>query len=278
MRYSIPEMNMESLEKKLTRIRNKCVKYNCDFTYERIGEHFEEKTFYEYDAETGRAINKWSEVVRMIDIEVDGTAMVNGWKFAASLEYTSEGNIISGVEGIEIPERYYSCKPWCEHCKTARDRKYSYIVFNEESGEFKQVGKACLRDFTGGLSANDVAMFESFFKECEEASEFRGLGGWGVRYFNVREFMETVAETIRVYGYFKRDGFNVSTADRAEEIYKEANGMRIGKQELARVEDAKARGFNAKNPESVEFAKNVREWILGNGKNNNYFHNLEIAP
>lgn len=277
MRYSIPEMNMESLEKKLIRIRNKCAKYNCDFTYERIGEHFEEKTFYDYDSETGRAINKWTEVVKFIDIEVDGTAMVNGWKFAASLEYTDEGNIIKGVEGIEIPEKYYSCAPWCEHCKTARDRKYSYIVFNEESGEFKQVGKACLKDFTGGLSANDVANFESFFKECEEASEFHGLGSWGVRYFNVKEFMETVAETIRVYGYFKRDGFNVSTADRAEEIYKEANGMRISKDELARVEDAKARGFDIKNPESVGLAKSVREWILGNEKNDNYFHNLKVA-
>jgi len=282
MRYSIPEMNMESLEKKLIRIRNKCRKYGCDFKYERLGEHFEEKTFCEYDYDSVDAFGtpaskKWKELIKYIDIEVEGTAVVNGWRYAASLEYTDKGNIISGVGDIEIPEKYYSCAPWCEHCKTARDRKYSYIVFNEESGEFKQVGKSCLKDFTGGLSAEYVASFESFLKEVEEASEFKGLGSWGVKYFNVEEFMETVAETIRVYGYFKRDGFNVSTADRAEEIYREANGMRITQIARERVLDAKARGFDIKNVESVELAGKVREWILGNEKDDNYFHNLKVA-
>ena len=33
MRYSIPEINMESLEKKLTRIGNKCRKYGCEFKF-----------------------------------------------------------------------------------------------------------------------------------------------------------------------------------------------------------------------------------------------------
>jgi len=274
MRYSIPEMNIDSLEKKLTRIRNKCAKYGCEFKYERIGEHFEEKTFCEY-GEFNEVINKWTEVIRFIDIDVDGTAAINGWRFVASLEYTDKGNIISGVGNIEVPERYYHCGPWCEHCKTTRDRKYSFIVFNEETSEFKQVGKACLKDFTGGLSANDVANFESFFKECEEASEFKGLGSWGVKYFDVKAFMETVAETIRVYGYFKRDGFNLSAAERAEEIYREANGMRITEAARARVLEAKGRGFDIKN--SVELAGKVREWILGNEREDNYFHNLKVA-
>ena len=276
MRYSIPEQNMESLEKKLTRIRNKCAKYGCEFKFERVGEHIEEVTFHDYWGDD-REVRTWKELVRFIDVEVEGKAIVNGWQFAASLEYTDEGNIISGVEGIEIPERYYKCAPWCEHCKTARDRKYSFIVRNTESGEFKQVGKACLKDFTGGLSATDAANFESYFKECEEASEFSGLGGWGVTYFNVKEFMAFAAETIRVFGYLKRDGFNVSTADRAEELYREANGMRITDAARARVAEAKARGFDVENAESVALAEKVREWILGSERGDNYFHNLKVA-
>ena len=124
-----------------------------------MGEHIEEVTFHDYWGDD-REVRTWKELVRFIDVEVEGTAIVNGWQFAASLEYTDKGNIISGVEGIEIPERYYKCAPWCEHCKTARDRKYSFIVRNTESGEFKQVGKACLKDFTGGLSATDAANWE----------------------------------------------------------------------------------------------------------------------
>ena len=275
MRFSIPEQNMEGLEKKLTRIKNKCAKYGCEFKYERVGEHFEEKKFYDCD-EFGVA-EKWSEVIHFIDIEVAGTAAINGWKFVASLDFTEKGNIIQGVSEIEIPARYYSCSPWCEHCKTARDRKHSFIVFNEDSGEFKQVGKSCLRDFTGGLSAEFAASFESYIKEIQEASEFSGLGGWGKSWFEVKEFMAYVAETIRIYGYVKRDGVDISTADRAEELYRKGTGMRLagGDAQKARLWDAEDKGFDAKN--GVELAEKVREWVIGNERDDNYFHNLKVA-
>lgn len=276
MRYSIPEMNMESLEKKLTRIKNKCAKYGCEFKFERIGEHFEERAFHEFD-EDGKVARKWKEVIRFIDIEVEGTAAINGWQFAASLDFTEKGNIISKAIDVEIPARYYDCSPWCEHCKTARDRRHSYIVYKAESGEFKQVGKNCLRDFTGGLSAEYVASFESFLKEIEEASEFSGLGSWGTSWFKVDDFMAFVAETIRIYGYVRRDSGEISTADRAEEIYRSKNGMRVSRSEStkARLLDAEVKGFNADN--GKELAGKVREWILASDREDNYFHNLKVA-
>lgn len=282
MQYSIPECNIESLEKKLIRIKNKCAKYDCNFHYERIGEHFEEKTFYEYDYDSVDAFGtpaskKWKEIVKYIDIEVEGNAAVNGWKYAASLEYTTKGNIISGVADIEIPSKYYNCEPWCEHCKTMRDRRHSFIVFNEETGEFKQVGKSCLRDFTGGLSAEQAALHESFFKDIEEASEFNGIGGSGKTYFYVSEFMNYVAETIRIYGYCKRDGIGICTADRAEELYRNAHNMHITQSAEDRVYEAKSKGFNVDNIESVELAAKVCEWIVSNDRDDNYYHNLKVA-
>lgn len=38
--YEIFEGNMDRLEKKLTRVANKCKKYGCDFHYEKVGEIF----------------------------------------------------------------------------------------------------------------------------------------------------------------------------------------------------------------------------------------------
>lgn len=278
MKYSIPEFNMESLEKKLVRIQNKCKKYGCEFKYERVGEHFEEKCVIDELDEFNCAVRTHKEIVKYIDIDVEGVAAVNGWQFAASLEFTEQGNIIKGVEGIEIPKRYYDCSPWCEHCKTARERRKSFIVYKAETGEFKQVGKACLKDFTGGLSAEDVAHFESFIKEIEQASEFPSFGGFGKSYYDVKEFLVYVAEVIRLYGYTKNDGFNVSTAQRADEIYAyKMLKRRIGDSALARVRNAEDKGFDAKRPESVEKAKTVAEWITGNEKDDNYFHNLKVA-
>jgi len=273
MRYSIPEENMVGLEKKLLRIENKCRKYGCDFRYERVGEHFEEMTERLDNGETV------TESVKFVDIDVEGTAVFNGWRFAATLEFTEKGNIVFGFGDIEIPERYYSCGPWCEHCKTRRDRKGSYVVYNDETGEFKQVGRSCLKDFTGGLSAEAVAQFESFFKEVEEAGEFGGFG-FAPSYFKVRDFMAVAAETVRLYGYVKRGSDEVSTASRAEDFYRVENGMRlgIGREEiLAEYDKAVARGFDAKREESVKLAGDVIDWICGNERQDNYFHNLKVA-
>lgn len=285
MQYSIPECNMTSLERKLTRIRNKCEKYGLDFHYDRIGEHFEERTedipTGEIDTATGRPITKRvTELVKFFDIDVEGKAEVNGWRFAASLEYTHKGNIINGVSDIEIPERYYSCDPWCEHCKTRRDRRSSYIVLNTETGEFKQVGKSCLADFTHGLSAESAALCESWFKEAEVASEWSGFG-CSPNYFAVPTFMATAAEVIRLFGYIRRHDEGLCTADHAEMIYRMENGMRVPfvvKEFYEKTyADAKTRGFDSKNQRSVELANTVRDWIINNEKDSNYFHNLKVA-
>lgn len=272
--YSIPEMNIESLEKKLTRIRNKAEKYGCEFLYKRTGDHFETK-------ETIENGKRRKEIIHYIDIEVEGKAEVNGWKFAATLDYTEKGNIISGVEGLEIPERYYTCKPWCEHCKTRRDRKASYIVYNTESGEYKQVGRGCLKDFTGGLSAEAVAQYESWIKECEEASEYTGWSSGMPHYYDVKDFMVATAETIRIYGYAKHGDYGTtSTAERAENLYRVWARFPLGtaaKYLIEEYEEAVSKGFDMNRKESIDLANTVREWVLNNDKNDNYFHNLKVA-
>lgn len=277
MNYSIPEWNIESLEKKLTRIRNKCAKYGCEFKYERIGEHFEEIDVVDDQDENGRVIASHKEVIKFIDIDVEGVAAVNGWQFAASLEYTDKGNIIKGVEGLEIPERYYDCHPWCEHCKTSRDRKYSYIVYKAETGEFKQVGKACLKDFTGGLSAEAVAQFESYIKECEEASDWRSVGCSRQNYFSVKDYARYVAETIRVYGYVKSGYAEYSTKDRARDLLMYEDGYRIPEWVEKACKEAISHGFDSDNEESKKLAENVLNWISEVEDNSNYYHNLKVA-
>lgn len=146
MKYAIYEGNIDRLEKKLKRISNKCKAYGCDFHYEQTGEEFRE-----LKDEKG---NKYT--ARFVLVEAEGTAIINDWEFIAELEHTENGNIITGVAGVEVPERYYTSKPMCEHCNSKRFRKNTYIVRNKQTGEFKQVGKSCLKDFTHGMSAEAV--------------------------------------------------------------------------------------------------------------------------
>ena len=111
MEYAIYEGNMERLEKKLTRIFNKCKAYGCDFHYQQTGE-----VFKELKDENGKTYN-----ARFVLVEAEGTAVINDWEFIAEVDHTEKGNIITGV-GVEVPERYYISKPVCEHCNRIRQQ------------------------------------------------------------------------------------------------------------------------------------------------------------
>ena len=161
--------------------------------------------------------SKEKHIARFITVEVSGTAKVNDWEFVAELEHTENGNIIRGTGIYEIPERYYTGKPVCEHCKSNRFRKNTYIVRNSTTGEFKQVGKSCLMDFTNGLSAEAVASYIAFFEEVIRGEQVLP-GGSFERYVEITEFLQYVTETVNKFGYVKKadaDYGNESTCSRA---------------------------------------------------------------
>lgn len=175
MEYAIYEGNMERLEKKLTRIFNKCKAYGCDFHYQQTGE-----VFKELKDENGKTYN-----ARFVLVEAEGTAVINDWEFIAEVDHTEKGNIITGV-GVEVPERYYISKPVCEHCNSNRYRKNTYIVRNKTTGEFKQVGKSCLKDFTHGMSAEAVTQYMSLFDTLIEGEAPGTRLSYSALYFNHR--------------------------------------------------------------------------------------------
>ena len=151
-RYSIYEGRMEDLMKKITRIQNKCKKFGCDFHFEQVGEELKEV----------KCPDGTVQKFRFILVEAEGTAKVNDWEFVASVEHTSKGNIFSkAMTDVEIPERYRCSDPYCEHCNVHRSRKDTFIIKNTVTGDFKQVGKSCLMDFTHGMSAEAASLYAS---------------------------------------------------------------------------------------------------------------------
>lgn len=169
MQYSIFEGNLERLEQKLVRIQNKCKKYGADFHYEVVGEEFKEVK-----------VDNKPQILRYVIVDVEGFAKVNGWEFIATIDHRDGGelNVIRQIVDIPVPERYWTSECYCEHCQTMRRRKDTFLVHNIETGEFKQVGRSCLRDFTGGydadLAASYIAMYETLI-ESEEVGYGSGF-------------------------------------------------------------------------------------------------------
>lgn len=268
MEYKIFEGNIERLEKKLNRISAKCKKYGNEFMYEKIGEEFAE-----HEDEDG---NKCT--VKYIVVNVEGKAIINNWKFIASVQHTEKGNLIKKCCEVEVPKRYYTSKPICEHCNNKRNRKDTYIVQNTETGEFKQVGKSCLKDFTCGMSAEGIAYYISLFDELIKG-ECIESGFHPTRYIETVEAMYYIAETIKHFGYVKSDD-DRPTKQRAREYYEVDHGMIGGIfANLAKEfkDEMNSVSFNANSDYSKELVNNVLTWIDSQTEDNNYFHNLKTV-
>lgn len=268
--YLIYEGNMERLMKKIIRIQNKCKKYGCEFHFEEVGEEYKEFK----NESTGETFTR-----RFVKVEAEGVAVVGGWKFIATLEHTKNGNIIRRACDVEVPERYYNAMPICEHCNSNRYRKETYIVMNINTGEFKQVGKSCLRDFTHGMDAELVASWTALFDELI-VGEAPCEGCNITNYYEPLEFLQYCAETIRHFGYVK-GGLNTrSTAERASDyMVLEHGGFGWTNPEYRRklYNEMESVGFNHNREESKKLAEDILRWSITLEENSNYMHNLKTV-
>jgi hypothetical protein len=87
--------------------------------------------------------------------------VAGGWVPVASLDHTyGKQPIISlfphAIEaGLELPERFEHASADCQHCELKRQRSVT-VIFRNDEGEHLQVGRSCLKDYTG-LSPSDLA-------------------------------------------------------------------------------------------------------------------------
>ena len=158
MEYAIYEGFYPEVEKKLRRIERKCAAHNCAFHFEVKGEEI--RDCYPVDEHGVEITHLPPYKCKFILIEVEGTARVDNWECIAVMEHTASGNIIRKINTeMEVPERFYHSDDVCEHCGTMRSRKELFVVHNVETDEWRQVGKTCLKLYTGGLSAEAVAAY-----------------------------------------------------------------------------------------------------------------------
>ena len=202
MRAFIYEGNLERLQKHVNRIAKKAVRYGNEAVSMMLtgAEEFRECYTGRDNVLTGKKIY---ETRRFIEVEVTGEAHCDGWRFIATVEHVSDGmNVIRRYDtsdGIRIPEKYRSTPPVCEHCGTNRRRKDTYLVYHETDDTWMQVGKTCLHDLTGGLSAEAIADWISLWDDVVKC-EAPGEAG-GERYYDVDEILRIACAVTRVRGF-----------------------------------------------------------------------------
>lgn len=271
--YFIHESNLERLEKKLASLKKKCDQSHCNFKYEIKGE-----TYKEYESAAG---DKYT--AKFYEVEVEGEAKYNGWRFVATLDHHEEGNVVRAFDTeLVIPDKYKTCGPTCEHCNKIRSRKDTYLIFNEETQEFKQVGKSCLAEFTNGLSAENIAFFCSIYEAMESNYSYSGTSF--TRYIEVESILRYAFEAVKHWGYQKsRNSFEHedipadyrSTRDRVVDYFYINRQMSLRKEALKDEMDEV--GFNPDSEYAVKSAEDALNWIRNEEDlSSEYIRNLHI--
>jgi len=124
----------------------------------------------------------------------------SGWEFVASIDsYKDDRNVIRSIPGKTIPEKYRTSGCTCEHCNINRYRRNTYVLMNEETGEYKQVGSSCLKDFLG----HNLPGLASYFEDMDALSQDWNDTEPGMEYcqFPLDEYLAHVACMIRHYGW-----------------------------------------------------------------------------
>lgn len=102
----------------------------------------------------------------------------NDWTFVATIQHTDlqAGNIIRAIDfklSDSIPAKYKTSSRECEHCNHIRNRKDTYLVYNNKTEEFKQVGSSCLLEYTESLSVVTIKIIDNFFQYLELISNYK---------------------------------------------------------------------------------------------------------
>ena len=151
--------------------------------------------------------------VPFIEMTLTGAApRLSGWTFAAVIQNLEGVNILRNVPGVEreIPEKFRTRGPVCDHCKAQRNRKDTYLLV-DGNGRWMQVGSGCLVDFLGHVDPHAVATYAELLASasglCEGAEDDEGGGfggGGGRRLYSLTEYLTCVAAEIREGGWMPK--------------------------------------------------------------------------
>jgi hypothetical protein len=133
--------------------------------------------------------------------------VVDGWTFVARLDHSNEtGNVIRRVPNLacDIPDFYRDCAPNCDHCKVRRMRRDTFLLRNNDSGVFQQVGSTCLTDFFGHDPYKIAKLAEMLGYATEAAQAAETIGEASLRdnrWVHMETYLTHVAATVRQRGW-----------------------------------------------------------------------------
>ena len=141
----VGKADIDQAAKFINRANERLAKAGIADRFEAINSEFGETEVYEgeYPFQVTRKVEFWS-----FDLNVPSIGY-GGWTFVASVSFEEGGTLVNAVPGQDLTDWTRPEAHLCEHCGTIRNRTKSYVLRNDETGEYLQVGSSCLVLFLG---------------------------------------------------------------------------------------------------------------------------------
>lgn len=250
--YRVPVENMAALRKKLDGLVKRAAKLGIAEMSYRVTDEVErhESKIDPLVAMAELGYVPRSTAYRFVVLNA-GVLKLAGWMFLATLSVEPGGVMVSKVPGFarawalhregkaaQAPTNFgdeisresdaaldamdlsayrdEATATRCEHCGLARRRTKTYLVEHVETGEVKQVGSNCLRDFLG-VDPNSLVKHAEYLRDADAALSGEGGGSGGGRETDVETYLTHVSAMLRVHGWSPRSGYTAGlpTADAA---------------------------------------------------------------
>ena len=216
--YMIPEENIENLKKKFNAAARKIRKINTALEPTMTEDNHtivlvRKIELRPCDCRSELTVKKVPYEARKVELKIPEEAVFaeNNWAFGGSVEPSGvdgknfvDVNLSGKDLGFVVPSKYFTVNPCtCDYCKTNRKRNKTYLVVNQETGEWKQLGKECLKLFVTGIDIDAIATFESFIKEAEDIAnpgdEF--FYNRRARFVEVQRALELAQAATKMFGF-----------------------------------------------------------------------------
>ncbi len=240
MTFTVYANLAEDVKKRLDRIAAKAAHYSVPFFYTIGEEHPHVVRVYELDHvnHVQRETERHTVAAVDFDVECEEFIKANGWTVRAKVEHGDKGNIVTALGSKPAEPAWFKAPAHCDHCKTNRFRKVTYFV-EHENGEFRQVGRACLHEYTG-INPATAAMWAEVQDIVGNGMD-RMAGEWsGCVYeemYPVPLILAHAYDVIQAYGYRKSDEPG-STRDEVKE--RVLNGSKPSVEALENAEKVNA--------------------------------------
>jgi hypothetical protein len=265
----------------LAKLMKKAARYGMDLNPEWTG-------LWERRVKKGENIYKESiwefQSLRTLTISTP-LLRAGDYELVAKVEGTPNGNFVDTVPGVEFDDgdllQFRTADSYCDHCKTARQRKHVFVVRDVNTGTLVQVGRTCLQDFLGINPTWALARF-TWLPELLGLDEEDMRGYWSSNsrpVYDLAEIIQVGVQSSRIFGWCSKGMANIDETKTPTVMDFWLLRARVQKEKLSSKDLARLARLDedVREEDQAEAAK-IIAWVRGlKNPGNDYLHNLTVV-